>query len=122
MTRSSRHPIPPGCSPLLTIVVFPLLIYLCQQFGKFSSIASSLAGMLLILKIVVELRHHLQQSRSRMLHPRSASPARRVSQNTLAACYFCEERHRLHPYTIDGMRIGVCQHCYINLRFSRQYT
>ena len=117
MARSSHHPTPLGCTQTLIIAIFPVLIYLCQWFDKANSVATCLAGMLLALKTVVELRSaHQQPKHPRVLHPRSAHLRRRVAQQTVAGCYFCEEVCMLQPDSLEGMRVGVCQKCSTSLR------
>ena len=113
MACSSSH-----LSRTLTTAIFPLLIYIFQLLGKASNAASGIAGMLLLLKIAVELRQH----RLHVPRSRQTSRRRRAPQETLAGCYFCEELHVLRPYHFDGLRVGVCQHCYRNLHLSRRTT
>ncbi len=72
MACSSHHPIPLVCTQTFIIAVFPVLIYVCQWFGKVSSAAGCLSGMLLVLKMMVELRHARQQQKPLRLAIRDA--------------------------------------------------
>ncbi len=122
-SRTQRRPASLGCFGWLTIAVLPLLIYVFQLLGKVSSMASCVAGMLLVLKVVVELRHARPQHRPRSPRQPPAPLVRRASQEALAGCYFCGEVHALRPYPIgDGVRVGVCQHCHCSLNLSRRST
>ena len=111
--RISRRCAPLGCSRTLTIAVFPLLIYVCQVFGKASGMAATLAGMLVVLKVLIEWhqQHRLQSSRQP-----------RASQAPIAGCYCCQRVRVLHPYHIEGIRVGVCSHCQRSLKRSRHWT
>lgn len=111
--RISRRCPPLGCSRTLTIAVLPLLIYVCQVFGKASGMAATLAGMLVVLKVLIEW--HQQ-------HRPQASRQPRAPQAPIAGCYLCQRVQVLHPYHIEGMRVGVCSSCQCSLKRSRRWT
>ncbi len=119
----TRRPATLGCFGWLTIAILPLLIYVFQLLGKVSSVASCVAGMLLVLKVVVELRHARPQHRPRAQRSLRQQPAplvRRAPQEALAGCYFCGKVQMLRPYAIDDeRRVGACQHCHRTLFLSR---
>jgi hypothetical protein len=119
-SRTSRRPAPLGCSRMLTIALLPLLIYGFQLLGKASTVASVLAALLFVLKVILELRQARQQPYPRK--PRARPPVSRVSrpaQTALAGCYFCEELRVLRPYRLEGIRVGICQECSHSLLVSR---
>jgi hypothetical protein len=119
--HTSRRSASLGCFGWLTIAVLPLLIYVFQLLGKISSAASCVAGMLLVLKVVVELRHARPLPRPRSPRQPSAPLVRRAPQEPLAGCYFCGKIQMLRPYAIDDeRRVGACQHCHRTLFLSRE--
>jgi hypothetical protein len=72
--------------------------------------------MLLVLKVMVELRHARQQQKPlRLAHQR-----RHTTQHMVAGCYFCGYMRVLRPSILEGMRVGVCQKCAASLRLSRR--
>ena len=102
----------------LTIAIFPLAIYFLQLLGKASALAACAAGILVVLKVIVELQHHHRASVRRPSPP----PTLVRVQAPLAGCYLCGELHHLRPYQMEGQRVGICRHCHHCMAFSGRYA
>ncbi len=108
-----------GCYHTLTVVIFPITIYLLQLLGKISLLATCASGALVVCKAILEVRHHHTASRCRS-HPHS--PRSFLVPVPVAHCFLCQQRRQLRPHEIAGQRVGICQHCYDWIAFSRQHT
>ncbi len=111
----------PGCYRTLTIVIFPVMIYLLQLFGKVSILATCASGTLVVCKAIVELRHH-QAASSRQSRPLPSRSLLVPVHAPVASCYLCQQVRQLRPYEIAGWRAGICQHCHHWTLFSRQHA
>ncbi|HZU00813.1 MAG TPA: hypothetical protein VFA10_14195 [Ktedonobacteraceae bacterium] len=103
-----------------TIVIVPVALYILQLFGMGSSLATYAAGVLVLLKILVEWRQQHQQQPA----PQHAAPIARASlvpaQAPLAGCYLCHQLRPLRPYQIAGHQVGICEPCHHCLHFTQQ--
>jgi hypothetical protein len=109
----TRHYTTPGCYSTLTIAILPLVIYFLQLFGKASSLAACAAGVLVVLKILIEWLHawHHDSQSAPLLRPTSRPRLVQV-QPPLAGCFLCGQIRQLHPYEVSGHRVGICQRCH----------
>jgi hypothetical protein len=101
-----------------TIVILPLALYVLQLLGMSSALATYAAGVLVLVKMMVEWRHQHQRPMPQTTAvPRSSLvPA----QAPLAGCYLCHQLRPLWPYQIAGHRVGICQQCHHCLHFTQQ--
>lgn len=120
--RSHRTPTPyyTGCYTTLTLAIFPLSIYFLQMLGKVSTIAAGAAGILVVLKVIIDWSYHRRQ-RSHQYDPSSQIAFVRV-QAPLAGCYFCKNMRPLRPYEVAGHRVGICQHCHDCVGFTSRHA
>jgi hypothetical protein len=110
---------------LLTLVIFPLALYLLQSplvppvLGNASFLAAIATGLLVICRVIIEWRHHCQSAAPL---PASTHPALVRVQAPLAGCYFCGQVRQLQPYEISGQRrVGICQRCHHCVEFTGQH-
>ena len=113
-----QHPTT-GCYHALTVVIFPVMIYLMQLLGKVSILATCASGALVLCKAILEVRHH-HASSHRQSHPLPSRSLLVSVQAPVAGCYLCRQVRQLRPYEIEGQRAGICQHCHHWTSFSRQ--
>ena len=94
---------------VLTVVVLPVAIYVLQLLGKVSALAALVAGILLGLKVLLEL----------LSTPASVRPfsSRRRRSTPSIQCHYSQRHHiplRLHPNPDHRLPSGtqVCESCY----------
>ncbi len=114
---TQTHRTPTSHYTTLIVAIFPLAIYFFQLLGKVSSFAAGAAGVLVVLKVIVELHHHHAAPRSSRPAP---APALIQVEAPIAGCYLCQELRHLRPSNVGGHRVGICQRCHHCLSFTNQ--
>ncbi len=105
---------------VLTVVVLPVAIYALQLLGKIYSLAALVAGVLVGLKILLELLNAPVPARS---STHSTPP---VQPQPSIQCHYCHRRRgafRLHPNPDHRLPPGtaVCDRCYEHYLLTATY-
>jgi hypothetical protein len=105
---------------LLTLAVLPVAIYLLQQIGKVYGLASIFAGILIFVKILIDLMTALPVSPS-AARQTAPSPRRRIHQSP--PCQLCGNANKiLVPHSFDSRHLWVCHDCHSCMKFTEQYA
>lgn len=118
--QSHRTPKQHYTMRLLTLAVLPIAIYLLQVAGKVYGIASFVAGLLIFLKIFLDLIASLPAPA-----PRTHAPVPHHPYTLQApSCHLCRQANKiLVPYIFDHHHhLWVCQECDHCLSFSQHYA
>lgn len=112
-----------GFVHLLIIVIFPLMISAFQLLGKISIVATWASSILVVCKVILEMRHHRAACR-RQSHLASPQPLLVPLQAPAPTgrCFLCHQVRPLHPFQIAALRAGICHRCQNWITFSRQYA
>lgn len=100
---------------LLTLAVLPLTIYLLQIAGKVYGMASIAAGILIFIKVLIDLLA------SRPTAPRPTHTPRPTRRYQSPPCQLCQRANQIlvtHPF--DSRYLWICQDCDHCLSFSQQ--
>lgn len=102
---------------LLTLAVLPLTIYLLQIAGKVYGVASIAAGILIFIKVLLDLFASLPTHEHRTHTPR---PTRRYQS---PPCQLCGNANKiLVPHPFDSRHLWVCHDCHSCMKFTEQYA
>jgi hypothetical protein len=117
-THSPHRQSTTGSAPILIIVILPLMMYVLQLLGKISLLATGASGILVVCKVILEMRHHRAACHRQDY---SFSPLA-LHQAPAARCFLCQQVRQLSPTRIAGQRVGICHRCQNWTAFSRQYA
>lgn len=115
--QSHRTPTHYYTMRLLTLAVLPLTIYLLQIAGKVYGMASFAAGILIFIKVLIDLLSSLP------VHEHRTHTPRRTSTHQSPPCQLCQRANQtLVPHSFDSRTLWICHDCHSCMAFTEKYA